>query len=448
MLQLITYITIAIAIFLAYKSKERMGYALGLMWSMYAWEQLVQQGNAFLLQRGSLINIGLTLLAILAILFAYPRGELRHFRFQPPHLCVIGLLSLAVASSLWTISPKDTEEQLRLMAPYLFAFVLVCPFLAQNPRAIKDAINVTIYFGGLVLLGLLFSKIGSRGVILTRVGGVNVEGNPLATASYAGIVAICTGFSVYNDRTNKALLLLKLAIVALALWTVVRSGSRGQMVALVVSTLLMLPLTARLAVRRSTIMPLLTIAIFCGAAIWAIDHYDLSARWRWVSINGAREGRFQMVIRLLEVWASGGPFTWIGGLGSSSSFRIVGFYPHCVPPEVLAELGLVGFALLVMFVVGVTNRGLAFLKSTSIDPSTRLLIGTLFTMFFFDALLSLKQGSFLGSPFFLCHGISIALACSTAHLYKHDDVVNLPKRMGGTRRARLANTATSGDAAR
>ncbi|TWU47574.1 hypothetical protein Poly51_53740 [Rubripirellula tenax] len=407
-----------VAVFLAYKSKDRMGYALGLMWSMYAWEQLLQQGNSFLLQRSSFINIGLTLLAIGAVLLAYPRGELKYFRFQMPHLTVICLLTLAVASSLWTVSPRDTEEQLITAAPYLFAFVIVCPFLAQNPKAVNDAITVTIYFGALVLVGLLFSNFGVRGVVLAKVAGVEIEGNPLATASYAGIVAICSGFSVYNDRSNKVLMLVKLAIIILALWTVVRSGSRGQMIALVVSTLLMLPLSAKLTVKRSTVIPLLTIAVFCLGAIFAIDYFSLSARWRWESIDGARHGRFQMVARLLEFWADRGPFTWIGGLGSSSSFKIVGFYPHCVPAEVLAELGLVGFGLLGLFVYGVTNRGLSFLKSTSIDPSTRLVIGTLFTMFFFDGLLALKQGSLLGSPFFLCHGISIGLACGTAMMHE------------------------------
>lgn len=413
MFQLIIVSVSICAVYLSYKCKENCGYALGLMWSMYSFEQLLQQGNAFLVANASFINIGFTAVAGVALLAYLAQGGIGQLQLVKTQLLAYFLLVLAGVSILWSVSPSDTSEQLSNQLPYLIAFVGICPLIACEQRHVEAAIRSTIFFGGLLLVGLAYSKTGSRGVLLETTMGHSVEANPLAAASYAGTVLICCAFSLYAGRENKLLSLVKIAVCVIALWVIVRSGSRGQMVALAVSCFVILPMTARLAAKRSVIIPLVLVGLFCVVSILLIEQSKIGGRWQWENLKAARIGRFEMAQRMLEEYSSSGMVTWLFGLGSSSSFKIVGFYPHIVPAEVLAELGIFGFGLFAAFSYYAARAGLKSLRSEQLFASQRVIVGTLFSIYVFHAALTLKQGSLLGSTFFLCNGVSLAILASS-----------------------------------
>jgi len=114
-------------------------------------------------------------------------------------------------------------------------------------------------------------------------------------------------------------------------------------------------------------------------------------------VEVASVGRFEVVTRLLDYWVDKGPFNWLVGLGNSSSYRIVGFYPHNVPAEVLAEEGLIGFALLAAFVFSVLFRSGKMMFSADVEIESRVNLGILMAIFCFEGILTLKQGSMIGN---------------------------------------------------
>lgn len=408
MLTAYTFFVIAIIVLMILLSPRRPGLVAALMWSMFAVEQLLQQGNEFLIKRNSWINIALTLLACLTVLNSFRHGRYRGFRMPLEVVYMLLLLGMAALSYYWSISPKDTLEQYWKYLPYLVAFALVTPLVAVDDRQIRLAIDTTVFFGFLVLIGHAMSTYGYRGVILDSMWGKSVEGNPLAVATYAGYVGICGVFSAYGQRLNW-IGLLRFGVMLLAGWLVIRSGSRGQLVGMAVVCVVWLPITTRATFKRSTIVALMMSVVLIALGVFLVERYEWSGRWSWEKIAEARSGRWQMAVDLLDYWSRSGVATWLFGLGNSSSFRIVGFYPHNTPFEILGEEGLVGFAFYMAFFLSALLGGMAMMFRKELAVESRMNLGVLLALFTFEFLLTLKQGSLLSDSMFLCFGCTIGI---------------------------------------
>ena len=108
---------------------------------------------------------------------------------------------------------------------------------------------------------------------------------------------------------------------------------------------------------------------------------------------------------LLDEWVRSNPLTWLFGLGAAASWGIQGIYPHVVPVEVLAELGIVGLIGYFCLLGLVINTFLRLGKLTVGNPVDRGTVAVLATLFLFHWIMSLKQGSFI----FFYHSFFIAI---------------------------------------
>lgn len=113
------------------------------------------------------------------------------------------------------------------------------------------------------------------------------------------------------------------------------------------------------------------------------------------------EDRIGSAQQLFEYWSSSDPLHVLFGLGNSISYdpRILGGYPHVVPVEVLCEEGIVG-ALLFAACIGLSVH-YAIKAGLSSNGLTRQLFTTVLALMLYEFLLTLKQGSLLGSRTFL-----------------------------------------------
>ena len=85
----------------------------------------------------------------------------------------------------------------------------------------------------------------------------------------------------------------------------------------------------------------------------------------------------------------------------------MGFYPHNVPVEILAEEGLLGICLYLGFCFAVLFRAGRLIFSEYLEQDTRVNLGVLLALFCFEGILTLKQGSLLGSSAWLGAGATI-----------------------------------------
>ena len=318
----------------------------------------------------------------------------------------MGLFFFVCLSYLWSVSPENTWKHIEQNLPYLGAFILIMPLCATDAKQLRLVVNTTVILGAIILLGHGFSGYGRRSVILAIEAGKTLEGNPLAVATYSGYVGICALFSIYG-RKFSPLIALKGAIFLLAAYVIVRSSSRGQLIALAAVSFLWLPIIARATMKRSTILAFLGAIVIVGAFIYTIDQLKDTGRWQAAHYETATIGRLEMSMTLLDYWWKKGAGAWLLGLGSSSSYKIVGFYPHNVPAEVLGEEGLIGFSIYLAFIYYVLSRAGKIMFSPMLSTEGRVNLGILLAIFCFEGILTLKQGSLIGNCGWFGVGLTI-----------------------------------------
>ena len=248
----------------------------------------------------------------------------------------------------------------------------------------------------------------------------------MAVASYAGYVGICSLFSVYG-RKFSPVVAIKIGIFILCTFVIIKSSTRGQLIALTLVCFIWLPIIAKASLNRSTVVAFFGAAIVASVIIYTVYQFKDSGRWRAEQIETASDGRFEMTYTLLKYWGNSGIGAWIFGLGSSSSFKVVGFYPHNVPVEVLAEEGVLGLCLYLSFCFAVVFRAGRLIFSDHLPQETRVNLGVLLALFCFEGLLTLKQGSLIGNSAWL--GVGATIGWITLQL-KRDVKRNLRNKQG------------------
>ena len=190
-----------------------------------------------------------------------------------------------------------------------------------------------------------------------------------------------------------------------------RSGSRGQLLGVLVVSVACWPISRRL-IHLKQFAFLAFIILFLGTAtnyafqeFWVQDNYGKhAARWSEQSAQDDISGRLSNAFFLVRHWFSS-PETVLLGLGNSASYdpRILGFYPHFLPLEILAEEGLIGFGLYTMILYCTWRSTFRSLRMVTNMPKERLLLGGLVGLCLFTLILSFKQGSLLTNlePFML-----------------------------------------------
>ena len=406
---------------------KKPGIALAICWSMLSLEAVLQQGNSFLIQRSSLINVAIGGLTFVAALWAILKRRVKLNQIPNSLFWYIALLGYAGISIIWSMSPESAEPQIKAALPYIITFGFIAPLCACSEKQLDYAIDTTIYMGGLILLAVVLAERQRRGVYLATVGGKVVESNPLANASYAAIVTICAMFSIYRGKSNRWMeFSFKLLVAALGLFAIVKSGSRGQLLALVVACFIWFPITAKVAARRSTIISIILGFLIIVGTILSIDESQWSGRWRWKNISSAQEGRFDAVELMLQATWNEGAILF--GIGNSSSTAVVGGYPHNVPVEVFSEEGLIGLIMLTLIFGTTFFAGFKAMGSSAMSKNLRVQLGILLAISTFQLIISLKQGSLWGSSQVFCFFITVGWVLMWIRSKKKSGSLNRPQR--------------------
>ena len=164
LLTIINIVLLLALLWLSAKSIVQPGFALALLWSMYAYEQLILSGNASLVEAGSALNIFFAGICALAVVNGLRTGTIRRLEISKEFGFCLGLLVFVGCSYIWSISPADTVTYGKKAAPYLGAFVLIAPFCATDQKQLRLAINTTIWLGAIIILGFAFADFGRRTV--------------------------------------------------------------------------------------------------------------------------------------------------------------------------------------------------------------------------------------------------------------------------------------------
>jgi O-antigen ligase len=364
---------------------------------MFALEQFLQSQHRIFCIYPILLNALPVLIAGYAILSRNLR-DAQPLRIGTTHSLVLLLALWAIFSVSWSVAPEESTAKLLRFAPYFAGFCIVGPLCVRSVSDLADLFKAYLIVGAPLALGLSQVPMYGRGIVLSNM----TLGNPLAVGSFGAALSIIAVLSAWTTKKFLVKTLL-FAIAVLGIVVCLRSGSRGQLIAAGISMVAGSYFVLR-TIKRVDIASFAVALIIMGAGVvyvvpkYLTVEYNVGKRWEAEGLREAIvEARLERAASLLKHYEKAGPAFWIVGLGTSSSYKLLGGYCHIVPVEVLCELGIIGFAIFATVQCQGLALGLRLLRSPSISLASRTALACMISLFASDFVLQFKQGSLLGS---------------------------------------------------
>lgn len=371
--------------------------ALTTVLYMFALEQCAQAMMPFFTQHNSLINLFAGSTVIFALILMFLRGRDISFNYSSADWLVLVLFLYGFTSLLWAPNPDRGLNLWETRLPYIITTLLLPPLLITKAGDFrKIAWSLVLLGAPIVILLLIYGDWSGRKIILAGAED-DVGGNPLAIGKVAGFVALAVIF-LHVGRLAAMQHVLRWLLVGACFLLAVKSGSRGQSFGIMLIAACFLPFAFPAAGMRAAVGIMAGVGALLVIMVWILSNFADSHRWTTETMGEDGLLRWDKATTLLEHWFTS-PELFIFGLGNSAAFdpRIVGYYPHVVPLEILAEEGLVGLGLFLAILVLATRSLVRVYRIVKFSAPDRGAILALGALFFYHVLLCFKQGSMLGS---------------------------------------------------
>src|SRR5579859_550457 len=350
MLGLITFLLILLALLIGTWRRPAIG--LGAVLCLYGLKQWGQSSTALFSEYRQFANYAVFTICVMGVIRAARVRACVFCDTSTTAMLVLAMYTYAFVTISWAPDPQMSLDQWIPSAPYLVTIALLAPLLLTSVDDARPAFIATALAGAAICaLALAFGTWGDRGLVVfghvALQDDSNIyryETNPLALSTMAGTVFLICALSL--GRPNGLVMrLFSLACIPVTLAVVLRSGSRGQLIASGAGLVMALPIAFRPRDGRSFATLVFIAVLVLGLGWWAASMVDFNtSRWSNSQASQDVEGRFAMAQALLGASTSNF-MTTVFGLGNSSAFKVVGIYPHITGLEVVAEEGVVGSAI-------------------------------------------------------------------------------------------------------
>jgi hypothetical protein len=392
----------------------RSGWAAGALLCTYVIQQWAQSQATFFAQHYQITHYVTTTIMLYALACKVCRAEQPFARYPRVGWAVAGLLLYSLLSIVWSIYRPASIEMWGDRLTYLVVFVALAPLLITSVADVRD-MCMSVLIVGTACLALVWLQADWVGRGLRLSTAVYVQGrrvdqsNALAIAELGGFVVII-GLLLNFQGISRPWQVMRWIAVIIGFAMSIRSGSRGPTIAALTLGIAFLPMSRRLRSIKGFFATSFGLILLVCVAWLAYDMFGGGQRWEaGFMLKDYAGGRLTPAGILLEHWLSANPVRWLIGLGSSASFdpRIVGFYPHMVVAEVLGELGIVG-ELIFLSIFWLSFRSVQRLYALfRDDPAQRGVLACISALVCYQALLSCKAGSLLGSATLLAFPIML-----------------------------------------
>ena len=378
----------------------RGSWAFALVAIMFPLEQLLQSSNPLFIQVPWLFNLLVGLACMACLILKPARGRTYEAAFNPGVIAASLLVMMAFASLLWSPQSDDASAIIRSSLPPFILGIIIVPLLLDGLDDFEESIRVILVAGPIIAAGILFNP-SSRNVwgrLILDLG--SFKSSPLALSEMGGTLVILA--VLFSWKSSRGLTIrLTAALLGAALFFA--SSSRGQVIFSGLVSVAFYPMAYRLAnvgsfVLNSMILAILGSVAVLGAQLFAQSGSDR----RWALAGRDALERLRMVTDFLGTWASQ-PAAWLVGFGNGA-FYAMGLgdvYVHNTYVEALAELGIIGFAMLILVTWFGLRGAWRLFDGWRESPRDRNLSAVLLAMLAYQILLSFKQGSFMGEKHLL-----------------------------------------------
>ena len=414
---------VVLAVFVAFACAVmwRPASIIALAVCVYPFEQWAQAKSVFFQTHSATINYGMGALALLAVALVMLQGKNPLNPMTGAGWCMLALYVFSGISCLWAPERATSLFLFRYHLPYFVTFVGLVPLIVQDPRDVRYALKLTLFFGVVVMLLLFFGTrihawgrtiVVEEGMgVIDRVGQTKTRLGPLAVASMAGHIMMI-GVLMNFVGVGRIWQFLRWFVVFVALALIIRSQSRGQLIGAVMATMALIPYSRGNKRFTGVVIALATIGLTVVALIVAFGSFgETGTRWTFQTMEKTFQStRLQYSTQLLTYWFESGPLYWLFGIGSSASFdtRIIGVYCHIVMVEILAELGVFSLCVYLLFLAFVARDAIRLMKVSKTSVIERGVTAAVLAILFFEFILTFKEGSFLTHTFTFGWGLIVS----------------------------------------
>jgi len=382
----------------------RPAWAMVLLLVMFALKVAMQAGIDIFRAQPALTNFmvaGVVFVAAMSACLRTPRPLLGYA--TPWLLMVVSILLWSIMSLLWTpavaTGPNVGSNIIVEGFPYFILSVLLGPLLVSSIQDWRGVTNLMLVIGSCVALSIVVSP---EFTIQQGRIGFKLEGaqrtSPLAIAQMGGMLAIFGALSAGGRATGLQTAMRFGAFLCGALITLM-SGTRGQAIFALGTIAVFLPASRRLRNVGSYFSLILVAGVISIGAyltfMYALGQADTD-RWSAGAITRAAEGRQWSALMMLNEFIAS-PASWIQGMGYNAFSAMGGVgelgYVHNLYVEVLSELGIPAFLLLVMVFVRAGMAAKTLYASARHHSTARSAVSILMAMIVYQALIATKEGN-------------------------------------------------------
>jgi hypothetical protein len=408
-------------------------WALAMVITMYALEQLLQSSGGVFFAVPALTNItvaGVAGVAALRVMATQERPFVGYF--SRAWLVTFVIFAWSVISLLWTPSPDSGGKLVSGGIPYFILFVVTAPMLVLDVASLARLGRVLLLLGGAIAAALVvnpeFRSWSGRQMFM--LAG-SVMSNPLATGELGGTIVI-TAVLLRGEGLSPFMVLMRLIAFPLGLTLALQSGSRGQLISAVIICFLFYPIAKRITTVIGFVGALgATLIAYTAFSILApiiLTGYGIT-RWDTGNIEGSVAIRFQNVIDLMLAQFKA-PTSWVVGLGYNAFTAISDGtgdgYSHNLSADILTELGIPIFALYVWMLSHVCRDGYWLFRRYQDRPVERSSVALLLALASYQFLLIQKQGYLWGAGAYFMFVIAIARVRRREEALVEDPSLNQP----------------------
>ena len=386
-------------------SLKKSEWALLLVMTMWAFEQVLQTYSPILMQRTWLANVLFAGIAGGAVLTRIFRGE-RVFAGYPnlAMLCIVGIFAYQYVAVLWAPQPEYVIPVMKTGFPYIILMMVFAPLLIKDIKQYEKLIFALLIIGTVMCLLIMFNPRasfgGERFTLSLGAEKGQRRGSPLAVASLGGMVALAAALIRFRG-VGRVFIVARAVGFFSGLGLAILTGSRGQVLGVILVSILFYPMARRVKNVQQFFATALGAGVLVGALNFTWNFFislENQARWTPEKLLDGVGRRFERVWDLFSAYLAD-PGAWLQGLGPGGYNSITGLgYVHNSIVEVLCELGLFGFVLFSLAIWCCFVEGRRVFHAYKEDPIRRSVVTILIALTFYQFFLSLKQGSIIGWP--------------------------------------------------
>jgi hypothetical protein len=382
-------------------------WAFVLALVQFAIEVALQGSGGMFLATSSLANVLIAGVVVCGAL----RGALRNSQpfygyFSPVLWISVTIYGWSILSLVWTPARSvGVNEGVNIITdgfPYFVLYVLVVPLLVSSMADWRQICKVMMFMGMLIGLSIVahpdFSLKGGRGGFQMDA---KIQTSPLALSQAGGMIAIF-GALFYSGKGNRLAVFLRAGAFFLGAMVTLLSGTRGQALFAAITIIVGIPISRRLRDFRSYVAIVVGIGVMAFALSFAIDYAAGQTnvnRWSANAVADATEVRLANILDLVIAFI-GNPMAWVIGLGHNAFSAVTTTeqgYSHNVFIDVLCELGVPMFVLLLIALwKSVTASRALFLRFQE-SPTDRAALTILFMMLPYLLMIGAKEGNLWSS---------------------------------------------------